>query len=109
MLTGSLQISDKIYTLTAVPSVKWESSDSAAARKHMPSILESLAESQINGEKDKPRGKYIRNGGSGDGAQGKAFRKSAQVHTLSSPSSPAPGQHAPPAHNVPAPTFAVPT
>lgn len=56
VLTGSLYIlRQKIYALTAVPSVKWESSDSASARKHMPSILESLAESQINGEKDKTR------------------------------------------------------
>lgn len=36
---------DKLYTLDTVLSVKWEHSDSAAARKYMPSILESLVES----------------------------------------------------------------
>lgn len=35
--------------LIVVFSVKWERSDSATVRKHILSILESLAESQING------------------------------------------------------------
>lgn len=48
----------------------------------MPNILESLAESQINGEKDKPREKYMRNGGNRHATQGKACRKLAPAHTL---------------------------
>lgn len=36
---------DKIYALDTVLSVKWEYSDSVAARKYMPSIRESLVES----------------------------------------------------------------
>lgn len=67
-----------------VLSVKWESSDSAAARSDMPSSLESLAESSLNEkeQKTKTRGKCVCRWAS---AQGKAFRKPAQVHTVTAP------------------------
>lgn len=54
--------SEKVLTtLATVLSVKWESSDSAAAGKAMPSLLESLVESSLDEEEGgQPRGKCTR-------------------------------------------------
>lgn len=50
VLAGLFIPSEKLLTtLTTVLSVKWESSDSAAAGKCVPSILESLVESSLKG------------------------------------------------------------
>lgn len=65
---------DKTYTFNR-GSVKWESSDSAAAMKYILSILESLVESQRNGLIKKKKEVSVYEVEEEETAHGKASRK----------------------------------